>query len=296
MVAALVEVTAERGAGSVTVAHIVARAGVSRRTFYELFSDRDDCLLAAFDDGIARFTRVVAPVYRQGGRWRERVRGSLIASLSFLEGEPDLARVLIVEALGAGPRVLEHRLRVAGRLSDAIDEGREEIFNRRDSDPAPFTAEGVVGAVLALLHSRLIQGGPERLVELTNPLMAMIVLPYLGAAAARSELEQSTPEVGSMPVRTTPDPLRELEMRLTYRTVRVLMAVATGPGSSNRAIANGAGIADQGQISKLLTRLQSLCLIANTGHGSTRGEPNAWMLTAKGWEVHGAIAQQMSRS
>jgi chromosome segregation and condensation protein ScpB len=83
-------------------------------------------------------------------------------------------------------------------------------------------------------------------------------------------------------------------MRLTYRTVRVLMAVAAHPGSSNRAIGERAGMADQGQTSKLLARLQGFGLIENTGRGSTRGEPNVWTLTAKGWEVHGAIALQDS--
>jgi AcrR family transcriptional regulator len=51
---AMVKESAERGAGNVTVAHVVERAGVSRRTFYELYSDREACFLAAFDDGVSR--------------------------------------------------------------------------------------------------------------------------------------------------------------------------------------------------------------------------------------------------
>jgi DNA-binding MarR family transcriptional regulator len=85
-------------------------------------------------------------------------------------------------------------------------------------------------------------------------------------------------------------------MRLTYRTVRVLMAVAANPGSSNRAVADGAGIKDQGQISKLLARLQGLGLIENTGVGSARGGPNVWRLTEKGREVHGAVTEKSTRS
>jgi hypothetical protein len=86
--------------------------------------------------------------------------------------------------------------------------------------------------------------------------------------------------------------LRELEMRLTYRTIRVLAAVAElggrGCHPSNRAVADAAGISDQGQISKLLARLQGLGLIESAG--TTRGGPNAWALTKKGGELHGAIA------
>jgi DNA-binding MarR family transcriptional regulator len=89
-------------------------------------------------------------------------------------------------------------------------------------------------------------------------------------------------------------------MRLTYRTVRVLMAVAAlgGRGSypSNRAVADGAGIKDQGQISKLLARLKGLGLIERTGGEPARGGPNAWRLTEKGREVYGAISEKSTRS
>jgi DNA-binding MarR family transcriptional regulator len=85
--------------------------------------------------------------------------------------------------------------------------------------------------------------------------------------------------------------LRDLEMRLTYRTVRVLSAIANDPGSSNRSLGDAAGIGDQGQVSKLLARLQRLGLIENKGIGAaTRGEPNAWTLTGKGHDVHDTIA------
>ena len=84
ILAAMVEVSAERGAGNVTVAHIVERAGVSRRTFYELFSDREDCFLGAFDEGVKRASRYVLETYDPGVKWARRIRTSLTALLSFL--------------------------------------------------------------------------------------------------------------------------------------------------------------------------------------------------------------------
>jgi AcrR family transcriptional regulator len=294
MLAAMVEGVAERGASNVTVAHVVGRSGVSRRTFYELFGNREDCFLAAFDDAIGRLGREVVAAYGDGGRWRERVRAGLIAGLCVLDSDLRLARLLIVESLGAGPQALERRSRVLAGLIAAVDEGLGEV--KSGSEPTPLTAEGVVGAVLAVLHGRLLEGDPGPLVELANPLMGMIVLPYLGPVVARRELERPIPKA---PARTHPasgDPLRELQMRLTYRTIRVLMAVAANPGSSNRTVADGAGIGDQGQISKLLTRLKGLCLIEQTRRGPARGGPNAWALTAKGREVHGAISAQTSSS
>ena len=81
-------------------------------------------------------------------------------------------------------------------------------------------------------------------------------------------------------------------MRITYRTVRVLIVIGSGPGASNREIATEAGIADQGQVSKLLTRLESLGLVRNDGSGHAKGAPNAWVLTARGLDVERAIRVQ----
>ncbi|HEY8304112.1 MAG TPA: helix-turn-helix domain-containing protein, partial [Solirubrobacteraceae bacterium] len=99
---------------------------------------------------------------------------------------------------------------------------------------------------------------------------------YLGRPAARRELARLVPSSPRHPSTAGPDPLRELQMRLTYRTVRVLLAVAATPEGSNRQVADGSGITDQGQISKLLARLHGLGLIENTGSGSVRGAPNSW--------------------
>jgi chromosome segregation and condensation protein ScpB len=70
--------------------------------------------------------------------------------------------------------------------------------------------------------------------------------------------------------------------------------LAAEPGASNRCIADAAGVTDQGQISKLLARLEHLGLVANLGEGPTKGEPNAWTLTAKGTQVEQAIASEAS--
>jgi DNA-binding MarR family transcriptional regulator len=78
-------------------------------------------------------------------------------------------------------------------------------------------------------------------------------------------------------------------MRVTYRTLQVLNVIANTPGASNREIADGAGVHDQGQISKLLTRLERLDLIHNTGQGQPQGEPNAWTLTPHGQQIKQAL-------
>ena len=300
----MVEVVGERGVGDVAVAHVVTRAGISRRTFYELFEDREDCFLATFDHALARAASVVVPAYQARDVWREKVRAGLAALLEFLEDEPGFGKLLVVDALGAGPRALAHRMSVLGILIDTVDGGRTE--GKSGKDAPPLTSEGIVGAVFSVIHARLLerrgakrsQNGrrPSRsagssLSGLLNPLMSMIVMPYLGANAARRELDRPVPEVRE-PRPPRHNPLRDLDMRLTYRTVRVLFAIAEHPGASNRQIGERAGVHDQGQISKLLGRLEGFGLIQNTGAGRAKGAPNEWTLTTKGQDIQHEIGTQ----
>lgn len=290
---AMSELVRERGTASVTIAHVVSRSGVSRRTFYELFVDREDCFLAAFDSAVAAGRERMVAAYASAEPWRERIRAALRAALEFLDAEPDLGYLCVVGALSGGQRALERRAEVLGGLIDALHEDRPE---GKGAARERVVAEGVVGAVLSVIHARLIEqslgrGGRGPLIELLNPLMGIVVLPYLGSAAAQRESAKPAPKP-EPPARHHSDPLRELDMRLTYRTVRVLLAIASTPAASNREVATAAGITDQGQISKLLARLQSLGLIQKTGGDHTRGERNAWSLTTTGHDVTKTIQTQ----
>ena len=86
-----------------------------------------------------------------------------------------------------------------------------------------------------------------------------------------------------------PDPLQGIGMRLTYRTMSVLSAIAAQPGLSNRDVSVRAGIVDQGQISRLLGRLAQFDLVVNRGLGQASGAPNAWELTPRGEKIERAI-------
>jgi AcrR family transcriptional regulator len=293
---AAARVVTEHGYSGMTVARVTSRAGMSRRTFYDLFEDREDCFLAVFDDAIARTIRNAGPAYEETrGGWTEQVRAGLGALLGFFDDRPGLGSLLVVDALAAGPRVLARRAQALEGLAEVIDRGRGAKGGRKTmaAEPPPLTAEGVVGGVFAVVHARLLEDGHGRLQGLLNPLMGTIVHPYLGRAAAAKELARPTPKA---PPRASPadsanngnDPLESLDMRLTYRTLLVLGAIAAQPGQSNRRIAERAGVHDQGQISKLLARLTRLGLIHNDGRGQTKGEANAWTLTTKGRQVEQA--------
>ncbi len=290
MLAATVDAVQDVGYARTTVAQVIGRARVSRKTFYDIFADREDCFLAAFEQALAQAAVLAREAYERESGWREGIRSALARLLMLMDEEPALAKLCIVEALAAGENVLERRAEVLDELAVVIDQGR--FLTNTTREPPEVTAEGVVGGVFAVLHTRLLDDGGEPLTSLLGPLMSMIVLPYLGARAAGRELGRPALQVAldksARRQTKTADPLDGLKMRLTYRTMRVLTVIAAHPGASNREIAEGSGIVDQGQISKLLNRLARFDLVENHGEGQEKGAANAWYLTVGGAHVERA--------
>jgi AcrR family transcriptional regulator len=323
LLGAMVEVVAADGYQGASVSRVVARAGISRRTFYELFAGREECFLAALERGIAEIATQMGEVYAREDTWSEGVRMAVATGLACLNAEPEFARACVVEALGAGPAVLARRARLLQKLADALQAGAPTPPGA--GGPPLLTAETIVGASFSVVHARLSLHGPATqapsrarakgaraksasaaratatadrkeapppLSQLLGQLMALIVLPYLGPLAAGEELVRPPPELPVRPVsargrRANEQVLEQLNMRLTYRTVRCLLFVSEHPGASNREIATGTEIADEGQASKLLMRLAGVDLLAKTSPGP--GKPNAWRLTAYGQQVLAAV-------
>ena len=293
LLSAAAAVIDELGYEQASVQRIAARARVSRRTFYELFGNREECLVALLDEVAERVERELVAVGLEGLVWRERVRGGLWVILSFLDAEPLLARISVVQALHGGPQALERREQLLERLAAVLDEGRRE--GPRGEECTLVTAEGLVGGAFGVVYARLRCGDRRPLTGLLDELMGMIALQYLGARAARGEQRRPAPAPRPAPrgervsTRMEKDPLDEVNMRLTYRTARVLACIAElgerGSGPSNRVVAERAGVTDLGQISKLLRRLERLGLAVNTGGGHHSGAPNAWELTPLGNQV-----------
>jgi AcrR family transcriptional regulator len=292
---AMQELAGETGLADATVGQVCKRSRMSRRTFYELFDSRDDCFLATVEHALEQIGERVLPAWEQGGgRWHVRVRAALEALLALFDEQPRLARLCVIQTLTGGPPVLARRKETLDALAAVVDEGRPKA--RVGPGPPPLTAEGTVGGVLAVIHARLQDPDPRPLRELVPSLAGMIIFPYLGAAASQRELER--PCAVKLTGRTrTPDgnghagsdPFRDLPLRFTYRTARVLATIAAHPGANNRHTGENAGITDQGQTSKLLKRLESAGLIENNGAGRDSGEPNAWKLTPRGEEINAAL-------
>jgi AcrR family transcriptional regulator len=185
ILAAMVEVASEQGPEYATVAHVVARARVSRTAFYELFGSSDDCLDAVFDGALERAVERASATDDPHARWATRLRTGLYAVLKLIEEEPELARVCVAHAL-ARPATFNRRRDTLDQLTRLIDEGR--AARRASREPSALAAQVVLGGALGLVYARLIAHETSPILELLNPLMSIIVLPYLGAATAERDL------------------------------------------------------------------------------------------------------------
>ncbi len=287
LVGATIEVAYEQGVSAVTIGTICRRAGLSRRTFYDIFSDRQGCLEAVFQYAARHTVEAVQDAAGDERDWRSRIRAGLTGLLYLFDSEPGLARFLIVEALSAGERTLQARAHLLEQATETVDAGRAHA----KTPPPPLTAEAVVGAITGVLHGRFLQRDPRPLSELAGALTAIVIQPYLGTAAAQRELKH----LATIPAPRRPllpsDPFKDLPIRLTYRTARVLVSIGRAPGSSSRQIADAAGISDQGQVSRLLNRLARTGLIQDDGIGPSKGLPRSWTLTQHGQHILRATGQ-----
>lgn len=130
---ALAETVAERGYGATTIGDIVARAQVSRSTFYEHFASKEECFLAAYDTGVEVLLGAIAEAAAQVEGWREQVIASIEAYLEVLAVEPAFARTMMVEAMAAGNAALERRRAMHERLARGLKRLHEAA---RAEDPS----------------------------------------------------------------------------------------------------------------------------------------------------------------
>ncbi|MGH2906659.1 MAG: TetR/AcrR family transcriptional regulator [Solirubrobacterales bacterium] len=181
MLEAMVSLSAEQGYAATSVADVIARSGVSRKSFYEHFANKEDCFLAAYERGVKDLAgRIAVAVQESEAAGVELVRVAVGAYIDSLVAMPDFARILAIEALAAGPVVRKRR-----------DEGFERfielyrnLYNRsREQDPGlPELDESIfvaaIGAVAELIRRTVSLHGPgglqdvkESAIEITASLL-----------------------------------------------------------------------------------------------------------------------------
>jgi AcrR family transcriptional regulator len=178
LVDAMAQVVAEKGYAPATVADVVERAGVSRRTFYEQFEDKEACFLAAYDVGLAAVLARIrdAVEVRSDAGWRERARAGVEAFLALLAAEPAFARALQLEILTAGPAALERR---AGMLVMFSGVWRNVYDQARAEEPARPALPDELFTILTAGLEELIRDcircrGTDALPELSEPILRTV--------------------------------------------------------------------------------------------------------------------------
>lgn len=162
LTAAIVEEVAERGYAATSVAHVIRRAGVSRKSFYELYENKEACFLDACDEADERVRALFADSCQGAESHVARVERALGALLDCCAADPAFARTFVVEALSAGD--------AARARSDAAIRTAARQIAPPGADP-DLLAEAVVGGIWAILYTRIVRGEVDQLPRLHDKLM-----------------------------------------------------------------------------------------------------------------------------
>jgi AcrR family transcriptional regulator len=189
IIAALAEETVEKGYRSVTVADIVRRAGIARNTFYENFSSKEDCFLAASEFAVEEALRRVTEAAGKVDSWPARIDVGLAAFLHYAATEPALARTCIVEALSAGPAAVERYESSIQAFVPFLRMGR--TMSPKGEELPETLEETIVGGVFWILYQRIVMGQVEEIEELLPELVEFSLTPYIGAEAAKRTAAQA---------------------------------------------------------------------------------------------------------
>jgi AcrR family transcriptional regulator len=183
IVTALAKETSAKGYRAVTVADIVKRAGIARNTFYDNFSSKEDCFLAAQDFAMSAALERVVEAAGNFENWADRVRAGLTAFLEYVVAEPDLARTCMVEALSAGPAAVGYYEQSQQAFVSLFRLGRD--VSPHGPELPETLEEAIIGGVFWILYQRLLDSDPEALNELLPELIEFALTPYLGPEKAR---------------------------------------------------------------------------------------------------------------
>jgi AcrR family transcriptional regulator len=297
----------ELGASRVSVKEIVARAEVSRGTFYALFADRDSCLAAVLEDLVEDVEAASRAEAGHASTAADRIERGLAGALRAADTDPRRLRCCAAAAARHEPRLLAAQERAIDSLTEAIAQVCSEA-GLASGPLADARPPGVIAAqVLDVVRAHLDAPRHRPLITLYGELMSVVAGPHLTpSGAGRAALEpppaavksSGTSGIAAKGLATQDDwvPGRSRQgsgeatdagsrVRLTRRTREVLESLRAHPGESNRGLARHAGGVDAGQISKLLRRLEDRGLITNHGEVEYSWSANSWFLTDRGREL-----------
>lgn len=176
LLAAVPRVVAEHGYEATSVADIVRAAAVSRNAFYKSFSDKQDCVAVAHEAGHERLFDVLAEPCEEGASIAERVELSLAAALKVLAAEPELARLLFIEAPSAGEQIALRYYQWLRRYGTLLRTAAAD--DPTQSSPPPEVEGVIVGGIASRVASEVLQGRGKKLGALTEPFVEYVLTFY----------------------------------------------------------------------------------------------------------------------
>lgn len=193
-------VVAERGYEAMSVADIVKRAAVSRNAFYKNFADKQECFAVAHEAAHERLFEILTGPCEEGATIDERVQCSLAAGLDALAADPDLARMLFVEAPSAGEEIALRYHEWLGRYGTLLRAAAREL--PPEARPAPEVEQVIVGGIASRIASELLLGKPGRLSDLAAPFVEYVLAFY--------RLAEPSPEGRVLALEREDEPATEL--------------------------------------------------------------------------------------
>lgn len=179
---AVVDVASVAGYGTMVVEDIISTAGVSRRTFYDYFPNKEAAFLEAYDQAVDQLKEQVGAAYAIEGDIFQKATSAVSALINTLADDPAMAEMGVVEVLAAGAEAIERRGRAMQRLSTLITDGVESTGSAPSMPP--LTAETITGGIHEVIYSRVLRGELEELRDMVPDLVYAIFLPYMGTDGA----------------------------------------------------------------------------------------------------------------
>jgi AcrR family transcriptional regulator len=278
LIAAMGELVAELGQTTIGVHHVCQRAGISRRTFYDLYEDRDGCLVETLEAAYGQLlAHVAVAVADAGGEWEDRTVAATQALLGALEADRVLAHLCLLPAAGGGRDALRLRrmaiVRIAALLTDA---------------PAPAlpcepVLAGALGGVWDLALRSLADEPDASIEQLAGTAIYVMLAPFVGRrqAASRAAGRGSTVAYVTRWRPTVAGDFDDRGLLVTELTADTLRYLARKPGAANIEISRALDVRHESQMSRHLVRLERAGMVVRRKEGRT----NAWCLTAQGEEA-----------
>jgi AcrR family transcriptional regulator len=186
IVEAIADVSSVVGYAAMSVEDIIATAGISRRSFYDYYSSKEDGFVQAYDDISGRVLSAVREAYDEADGFASRIEAAIGALLQFFAQNPDYAEMCLVQVMSAGPDAVALRDKTLQQLTELIVGAADRELPKRGRPPE-LIAEGIVGGIYEILYARVIRGRIDQLPDLLPDLAYSALLPYLGATEAANE-------------------------------------------------------------------------------------------------------------